>query len=158
MLSGRRAVDLGAGTGRLTLEMLPYVESATAVDASAEMLERLALKAGPQASSKLEIVVADYASTGLPSGAYDLIVSGWAVCYCASSTFPGWEERLDLVITEMKRIARPGADIILFENYGTAVEQPLPPDYLLPYFQRLESVYGFQLRIIQTDYRFNRFR
>ena len=95
VLSGRRAVDLGAGTGRLTLEMLPYVESATAVDASAEMLERLALKAGPQASSKLEIVVADYASTGLPSGAYDLIVSGWAVCYCASSTFPGWEERLD---------------------------------------------------------------
>ena len=58
----------------------------------------------------------------------------------------------------MKRIARPGADIILFENYGTAVEQPLPPDYLLSYFQRLESVYGFQLRIIQTDYRFNRFR
>ena len=153
-VGGKRIADLGAGTGRLTLQVLPEASYVAAVDASAQMLDRLREKAGPQPGGKLKLAVAGHDRTGLATGGFDLILSGWSICYGVSPSQPGWEERLEAIWKEITRIGAPGADVILFENYGTATLEPSPPGHLLPYFSMLEAKYGFVRRVIRVDYPF----
>ncbi|KKC46138.1 hypothetical protein VE23_01925 [Paenibacillus sp. D9] len=152
--SGKRIADLGAGTGRLTLQVLPVAASVAAVDTSEQMLDRLREKAGLQPEGKLKLAVADHAGTGLDSCAYDLILGGWSICYGVAPSQPGWEQRLAAIESEMNRIGIPGGDVVLFENYGTAAEEPAPPEHLLAYFRSLEERYEFKRTVVRVDYRF----
>jgi len=56
-------------------------------------------------------------------------------------------------LAEMRRILRPGGDIIILETLGTGHVSPHPPDNLLDYFAFLEHE-GFASSWIGTDYRF----
>ena len=98
--------------------------------------------------------VADHRNLPLADRSADLIVSGWSVCYLASSNDPDWERNLADVIGEIRRVLRPGGTAILFETMGTGYETPNPPDFLRPYYDSLERDYGFSHRWIRTDYEF----
>jgi len=52
-------LDLGAGTGLLTLALAPRVASVTALDISAAMLDRLEAHAASKGLSNVELVAAD---------------------------------------------------------------------------------------------------
>jgi SAM-dependent methyltransferase len=68
---GRRAADLGAGTGLLTLPLGRAGLAVTAVEPAGAMLERLAEEA---AGLAVQPVHATAEATGLPSGAFDLVL------------------------------------------------------------------------------------
>jgi SAM-dependent methyltransferase len=69
--AGRRAADLGAGTGLLAIPLARAGLEVHAVEPAAAMLERLALDA---AGLPVVPVHAPAEETGLPAGAFDLVV------------------------------------------------------------------------------------
>jgi len=66
-----------------------------------------------------------------------------------------WENNVEEVISEFKRVLRPGGTAIILETLGTGAEFPSPPDFLIGYYSLLEKNYGFQNTWIRTDYRFD---
>ena len=72
-------VDLGAGTGFVTLALAPQVASVLAVDISAGMTESLAGRAADAGLSNVSTEVADLANFQLPPGSVDLIVSSYVL-------------------------------------------------------------------------------
>ncbi|MWC31312.1 class I SAM-dependent methyltransferase [Paenibacillus sp. MMS18-CY102] len=152
---GLDIVDLGAGTGRLTTALAPFAKSIKALDASAAMLQINASRLQQAGAANWTTAAADLRKLPLESQSADLIVAGWAICYLASNNAPNWEQNLQEIMAEMKRVLRPGGTIIIFENMGTGSTIPDPPSFLKPYFSELEGKYGFSHKWIRTDYQFD---
>ena len=69
------AMDFGAGTGLVSLGLLPDVGEVTAVEASGEMLRVLGEKVKALGASNLHALKCDVGEAALPRGRFDLIVS-----------------------------------------------------------------------------------
>ncbi|AFC27409.1 Methyltransferase type 11 [Paenibacillus mucilaginosus 3016] len=147
-------LDLGAGSGRLTLSLLPRARSLSASDLSPAMLEELVRNVPLSCHSRLMTIAADHRNLPLPDHSFDLIVSGWSLCYLAGSDEPEWEANLKQMMSEIDRLLRPGGTVILFETMGTGYTAPQPPPFLLEYYNQLERQYEFGHRWIRTDYTF----
>ncbi len=68
-------MDFGAGTGLVSLGVLPFVAEVTAVDASAGMLDTLRKKVDALGAKNFHLLRGDVTYAALPSGHFDLIVS-----------------------------------------------------------------------------------
>lgn len=152
--AGMDVVDLGAGTGRFASLLAPAARSVVLVDGSRHMLDQAATKMHRAGHSNWTIRVSDLCRLPLPDGSADLIVSGWSICYVASTNREDHREALHSVVREMERILRPEGRAIIFETLGTGNTEPRPPEALVPYYAALESEHGFDHRWIRTDYRF----
>ncbi|MFB6365884.1 class I SAM-dependent methyltransferase [Paenibacillus elgii] len=152
--AGLDIVDMGAGSGRLSSVLIGQARSLTATDASAAMLDALKERIAEADRPRLRTVVADHRKLPLPDASADLIVSGWSLCYLASSNNPTWSSNLERILQEINRVLRPGGTVIIFETMGTGFETPNPPDFLLSYYAALERQYGFTHRWIRSDYTF----
>jgi ubiquinone/menaquinone biosynthesis C-methylase UbiE len=112
-------LDLGAGTGRLTCIIAPKAKSMIATDASAPMLDITERKL-----KELELpnhlhwktIVADHRQLPIDDNSVDVIVSGWSICYLASSNHHLWDNNLEEMMQEARRVLRPGGKIIIFET------------------------------------------
>lgn len=102
-----RAVDLGAGTGKLALALASRGCRVTALDTSASMLEVAREKAvAAETEERLEVRVAQAEATALPSHSADLVTAAQAW---------HWFER-DAVSAEVQRILAPGGVLALVWN------------------------------------------
>ncbi|QMV41921.1 class I SAM-dependent methyltransferase [Cohnella cholangitidis] len=153
-VEGLDIVDMGAGTGRLTAELAPSAKSIVALDAAEAMLHVTADRLREAGLTNWTTQVADHRRLPLADRSADLIVSGWSICYLTNADAERWDDNLDEIIAEMKRVLRPGGTIILFETLGTGHETPSAPDFLQPYYAKLVDTYGFSHRWIRTDYTF----
>jgi cytosine/adenosine deaminase-related metal-dependent hydrolase len=100
-VADRDVVDLGCGTGRWLVKLAAMSpRSLTGVDGSAEMLERATTKPGHAAS----LVLGDCENLPLPTESADLVLCSFLASYLAD---------LDVLVGEVARIARPGADIFV---------------------------------------------
>jgi ubiquinone/menaquinone biosynthesis C-methylase UbiE len=153
-VDGLDVLDLGAGTGRLTLLLAPRARSIRAFDASAEMLrvcrERL-IKSG---LSNWQVDVADHRQLPVPEHSADLVVSGWSVSYLAVWNQENGEAELDTWLREMKRVLRRDGMVILFESLGTGNEEPVRLEHVGSTYQWLDAN-GFENKWIRTDYKFD---
>lgn len=158
-LNGLDVVELGAGTGRITRLLSPYVKFIRAFDASEQMLciaEKSLRKAG---FSNWEVGLADHRQVPVPDSCADLVISGWSFCYLAVWGGEEWMSALEAGLKEIERILRPGGKTIIIESLGTGTDVPHPPEHLGPYFDWLEKASfgdgtGFERDWIRTDYRF----
>ena len=152
-VDGLDILDLGAGTGRLSLLLAPRARSIHAFDTSAEMLrvcrERL-LKSG---LSNWQVQVADHRKLPVEEGSADLAVSGWSVSYLSVWDPENGQAELDKWLAEMKRILRRDGIIILFESLGTGNETPIRLEHVEATYQWLDAN-GFEYKWIRTDYHF----
>ncbi|MED4603786.1 class I SAM-dependent methyltransferase [Paenibacillus validus] len=146
--------DIGAGTGRLSCLLAPYVQSVVAIDASQAMLDIAADKLKRTGLTNWETCVADNRRLPLPDHSVDVVTAGWTICYSANSKVDRWNVHLETILAQIQRILRPSGTAIIMENFGTGDEQPNPPDFLTSYFHALETEYGFSHAWIRTDYRF----
>lgn len=149
-LSGADVVELGAGTGRLTVQIAPLARSLVALDGSEHMLGVLRGKL-PSA----RVVAGDNRALPLPDHCADVAIAGWSIAHSVGWYPDTWRDETGRVLAEIARILRPGGTAILLETLGTGNETPAPPtDGLATFYQTLENEYGFALTALRTDYRF----
>jgi ubiquinone/menaquinone biosynthesis C-methylase UbiE len=151
---GADIIDLGAGTGRLTCLFAPIARSILAFDLSEHMLEVTAEKLRKAGLNNWKTIVADHRSIPVENSCTDIVMAGWSICYIASSNCYDWQNNIRKVISEMKRVTRPGGNLIILETLGTGNEDPQPPDFLLRYYNMLKNEYNFSHISIRTDYKF----
>ncbi len=101
---GTTAVDIGAGTGFLTQELLRRGASVIAVDSSAQMLEQL--QANLPGQPQLRTVCCDGATLPLPESTTDVVV---ACMYLHHAEDP------QAAIDQMVRLLRPGGRLGLLD-------------------------------------------
>lgn len=148
-------LDLGAGSGRLSTFIAPQAGSLICTDLSRSMLDVLDLKLNRLNQLKnWTTIEADHRNLPIADSSIDLVVSGWSICYLASTNNSDWENNLKFIFSELDRILKPNGTIIIFETMGTGTETPNPPDFLTSYYSLLENKYGFKHKWIRTDYHF----
>ena len=152
-VEGLDLVDLGAGTGRLTVMLAPRVQSIGAFDISDHMLDVTRVRLKMLGLNNWRVEVADHRSVPLPDDSVDLVVSGWSVAYLVVWNPDSWRAELEKWLNEMKRILRPNSHIVLFESLGTGNESPIHLPHLENYYPWLDEM-GFQNKWIRTDYQF----
>lgn len=99
-------VDLGAGTGLLTLALAPRVRKLVAVDISERMLERLDDRAAADGVVNVEPLVADLRRLPLEDECATLVVSNYAFHHLDDSG-------KELALAEARRILRPGGRLVI---------------------------------------------
>jgi ubiquinone/menaquinone biosynthesis C-methylase UbiE len=152
-VDGLDVLDLGAGTGRLTLLLAPRVKSIRAFDASAEMLRVCQERLAASGLSNWQVDVADHRQLPVPDHSVNLVVSGWSVSYLAVWNQENAHAELDKWLAEMKRVLRQDGTTILFESLGTGNEEPIRLEHVESTYQWLDAN-GFQNTWIRTDYQF----
>ena len=152
-VDGLDALDLGAGTGRLTLLLAPRLKSIRAFDTSAEMLRVCRERLMASGLSNWQVDVADHRQLPVQDHSVDLVVSGWSVSYLAVWNQENGGAELEKWLTEMKRVLRKDGTIILFESLGTGNEKPIRLEQVESTYQWLDAN-GFENKWIRTDYRF----
>ena len=152
-VDGLDVLDLGAGTGRLTLMLAPRVRSIRAFDASEEMLRVCREKLVASGLSNWQVDVADHRQLPVADHSVALVVSGWSVAYLAVWNPESWRDELEKWHEEMKRVLNGDGHIILFESLGTGNESPIKLEHLKDYYPWLDEA-GFQSKWIRTDYKF----
>ena len=104
--SGEVAVDLGAGTGLLTLELANHVERVWAIDISSSMAGYLETKAASAGLDNVRVAVASAESVPIVDEAVDVVVSN----YCLHHMDDGGKRR---ALGEALRILRPGGRLVI---------------------------------------------
>jgi ubiquinone/menaquinone biosynthesis C-methylase UbiE len=150
---GLDIIDLGAGTGRLTLILAPRAKSIQAFDVSAEMLRVCRKRLIVGGLSNWQVDVADHRHLPVKDHSVDLVVSGWSVSYLAVWNPEQPNQELDKWLVEMHRVLRKAGVIILFESLGTGNESPIRLEHVESTYQWLDDN-GFQTKWIRTDYQF----
>jgi ubiquinone/menaquinone biosynthesis C-methylase UbiE len=97
---GWRALDYGAGTGLLSLNLQPRVASMVAVDTSTGMLEKLMQKLAAAAISNVQTRHWDLEAKPFPEAGFDLVVSSMTLHHLRN---------VPLVLSRLADILRPGA-------------------------------------------------
>ncbi len=100
-----RCVDVGAGTGLLTLALVDRVDRVCAIDISTAMCDYLRAKATTAEVENLEIIATSAVSLPLADGSVDLVVSN----YCFHHLEDDDKER---ALAEVLRVLRPGGRLV----------------------------------------------
>ena len=108
-LDGRSVVvDLGAGTGQLTLAVAPHCARVVAVDVSPVMLERLRTKVADQQLSNVEVVEAGFLTYRHAGAPADVVYSRYALHHLPDA----WKA---VALTKMRAALRTGGLLRLWD-------------------------------------------
>jgi len=102
-----RVLDVGIGTGRISLPLAPHVHTVTGVDLSRAMLERLHAK---RRGERVYPVVGDATWLPFASGAFDAVIAVHVF-----HLIPGWRTALD----DVARVLAPGGLLLSGWNEDT---------------------------------------
>jgi ubiquinone/menaquinone biosynthesis C-methylase UbiE len=101
-----RVLDLGAGTGLLSLALVPHVQTVVAVDHAPAMLARLRRKIRASSIGNVACVVADLRCLPLPDESATLAVSNYAFHHLPDAD-------KELALAEVRRVLEPGGRLVL---------------------------------------------
>ena len=154
-LAGKAVLDIGAGTGRLTMLLAPEAAQVIAVDRAPAMLEITAERAAKAGYANVETRLADHRTLPLADASVDLAVAGWTFGH-STEWDADWKAEIGRSLNEAFRVLKPGAPLIIFETLGTGSETPAPPnDALAALYGWLMVDQGFaQHGWLRTDYTF----
>jgi len=101
-----RVVDLGAGTGLVSLAVAPRVQEVVAVDISSRMIERLEAAAAADGVSNLRALEADLRVLPLEDEWATLVVSNYAFHHLDDAG-------KELALSEARRVLQPGGRLVI---------------------------------------------
>lgn len=104
--SAMRALDVGCGTGQLSLPLAGDLAHITCIDASAGMLEVLGEKIAAQGLANLSAERRDLGVDDLPDGAFDLIMSSMTLHHIKDT---------DAMLAAFRAHLRPGGWLCLVD-------------------------------------------
>jgi len=148
-------VELGAGTGRITVQLLPYVRYIYAFDLTPAMIhiaDRKLKKAGALNGS---LAIVDSRAVPLAAKSADIALEGWSFVQIMTWHMGSWQQEVGQAIKEMLRIVRPGGIAILVETLGTGETKPNPSTRFQAAYEYFEHEWQFSSRWIRTDYCFS---
>ncbi|NMC51352.1 methyltransferase domain-containing protein [Candidatus Kuenenbacteria bacterium] len=108
-IKGKTILDVGAGTGRLTLRLAEKGADVTAIDISPEILKILKKK-----NNKIKTMVADAESLPFPDNSFDIIVAAFLIVHLKDPKY---------FFTESYRVLKPGGILAI-----TNINQKRPPE------------------------------
>lgn len=136
-LENNMVLDIGAGTGRLTRILAPYVKTIAALDLSMAMIKEAKNVLQHSGAENWCLAVGDNARLPVKDGFADLVVSGWSFCYLAVWSGDQWRARLQAGLDGIQRVLRKGGTMVILETMGTGFEPVDNPDITGSY-DRLE--------------------
>jgi ubiquinone/menaquinone biosynthesis C-methylase UbiE len=150
-----KILELGAGTGRLTCLLAPWVNNIIACDFSPHMLSVARAKLNDSGQKNWHILAADNESLPLVAQSADVTIAGWSLGHSVGWYPEYWRDVIGRTLAEMERVLQPKGTIIILETLGTFQEEPRPPaPGLAQYYRWLEDEHAFSSTWIRTDYRF----
>lgn len=149
----RLVVELGCGTGRVTRMLAPRAGQVHAFDGAAHMVD-FARRALADAAN-VTFAVADNGALPEPDGAADLVVAGWTLGHLTGFFPDDWRPRAEGALAEMRRVARPGGRVLVFETLGTCTVEAAPPNARLAELYALFEARGLARTTLATDYAFD---
>ncbi len=155
-LNGIDVIELGAGTGRVTRLLAPFVRSIRAFDASAHMLKIGDTVMKATGTTNWTLQVADNKALPVEAASADLLIEGWSFGHATVWHVERWRDEIGAALDEMRRAARPGGALVVIETLGTGALEPAPPSQALAdFYAYLENEHGFIRHAVRTDYRFD---
>lgn len=152
--NGKRIVDLGTGTGRLPSILAKDHAFVIGLDIHPAML-RQNKEVRAASGANWELILGDMSFLPISSGWADAVTAAWSLGHFCGWYPYDWRARIASVLTEMHRIARPLGRLLILETLTTGVAHPAPPTPALDaYYHWLEMEWGFERRILRTDYLF----
>lgn len=152
-LDGRRVLEVGAGTGRITRLLLERGARVVALDRAAAMLQVARARGGPGA---LQLVHADARRLPVAARWADLAIAGWVFGHFRSWLADGWRDEIGAALDAMQRALAPSGTLAIIETLGTGVEVAGPPTpALAEYYAWMEGARGLERRVLRTDYAFD---
>ncbi|MFN8528112.1 MAG: class I SAM-dependent methyltransferase [Anaerolineae bacterium] len=154
-LDGIDVVEMGAGTGRVTRLLAPYIRSIRAFDRSAHMLTIAESSLRAALTQNWTLGTAENRALPVEAASADLVIAGWSFGHATEWQADRWRDEIGAAIHEMRRVIRPNGAMIIIETLGTGALQPNPPNQALAnYYAYLENEHGFTRHAIATDYKF----
>lgn len=155
LLTGKKVLDLGSGTGRIPLLTRGLGLKIIGLDLNRAMLrEQQAQKA--RIGSSWPLLQADMRTLPIQAECFDVVIAGWAIGHLVGWHPEDWCQQIRKVLDEMFRATTPGGALIILETMTTGSLAPAPPHSgLAAYYTWLEEEWGFERQIIQTDYQFS---
>lgn len=156
-LFNKDVLDMGAGTGRVTQIAAPLARNLTATDLSPAMLRYARKDLGSHGFPWINYCVADHRLLPFAPRSFDVILSGWSLCYLYTWDKKNWLKNLNRAFQQFQRILKPGGFVILIETLGTGETTPVHVKELDEYYQYLDML-GFGLTWLRTDYAFRDYK
>lgn len=107
-IAGADVLELGCGTGDLTLQLLAHGAKLTALDLSEGMVAVASKRVDRYGRAAAHFVVAPVESCGLASESYDLVIGKWILHHAD----------IGGAAREIRRVLRPGGRAVFLENSG----------------------------------------
>ena len=151
-LAGKEIAEFGAGTGRLTTQLVAHARRVSAFDLTPAMLALAKKKLKATNQTNWILGVADSRAMPLPTASVDLAVEGWSIAQIKAWNPDTWRDSVGMAVQEMLRVVRPGGVIILIETLGTGETVPHAPDQFAPLYDYFEQTWWMSRTWIRTDY------
>lgn len=153
-LQGASVIEVGVGTGRITKQLVAAGARVLGVEPEEAMLCMAQKGIAALGADPDGLVIGSLASLPFETASADLSVAGWVFGHQRSFEPERWKSTVAAGIGELQRVTRSGGWIVLFETLGTAVEEPAVRSDLAELYRYLEDGFGFQRRVLRTDYAF----
>lgn len=153
-IDSKALVEFGAGTGRITTQLLPQAGYVSAFDLTPAMLRIAHRKLKQSGYSNWQLGVADSRAVPVPAGWADIAVEGWSFVQIMTWHKENWQQEVGRAIKEMLRAVRPGGVACLIETLGTGETSPRPPELFTTAYDYFEKDWHFSSTWIRTDFRF----
>lgn len=154
-LAGLGAVEFGAGAGNLTRLLAVLVKQVYAFDIEAAMLNLAHRALRTSGMTNWTLAIGDNAGMPVAANSADLAIEGWSFAHVLDRNSGCWRRQTSAMLSEMKRILKPGGTAILIEDLGVARLQPhAPSDAAAALYSFWREEWGFSQRWIRTDYHF----
>ncbi len=105
-IAGWRVLDLGAGFGSLAIYCASLGAEVVAVDPNAQRMQ-VAVAIAKQRGLPVRALAAQAQSLPLPDASFDLVLANNSLCYIVE------EHQLDLALSEIHRMLRPGGWVVI---------------------------------------------
>lgn len=154
--SGKRVLEFGAGTGRLTALYAEKSERIHCYDRSSHMLEKARGNLS-RFGDKISYDLCDNNAIESVRIKGDFVVEGWSFGHTVSDGdhIENAREKAQELILKSLNCLNPGGTAIFIETLGTDSDEPsAPSEALKEYYRLLEEKHGFSRVEISTDYRF----
>lgn len=151
-LVGAELLDVGAGTGRISLLLAGRAKRLVLVERAPAMLA-VARRKLAERRVVAELHEADAREMPLAEASFDVAIAGWVFGHFRHWMPEGWRTEVQRAVGEMSRVVRPGGHLVVIETLGTGHREPREHPALDEYFRELSAL-GFERRWIRTDYRF----